>query len=135
MIFKSKTNIQIRMTDIDPFGHVNNGIIFFYYDVGRLHYLTQIDKNIQWETMDKVVVRTECDFMDSILFTDDISVETKIIEIGNKSIKMMQRITDNNTGKIKSTCLTVMSGYDRQNNRSKEISQEFKNKINAFEKG
>jgi acyl-CoA thioester hydrolase len=121
------------MTDLDPFGHVNNGIIFFYYDVGRLHYLSQIKENIQWETMDKVVVHTECDFMDSILFTDNISVETKIIKIGNKSVKMMQRIIDNNTEKIKSTCLSVMSGYDRQNNCSKEISQEFKDKINAFE--
>jgi acyl-CoA thioester hydrolase len=73
--------------------------------------------------------------MDSIRFADDISVETKIIEIGNKSIKMMQQIIDNNIGKIKSTCLSVMSGYDKQNDTSKEISKEFKEKINAFENG
>ena len=133
MKFKSKVNIQIRMTDLDPFGHVNNSIICSYYDIGRLHYLSQIEENIQWELMDKVIVRTECDFMDSILFADDISVETKIIGIGNKSIKIMQQITENSTGKIKSTCLSVMSGYDRQNNCSKEISQKFKDKINAFE--
>jgi acyl-CoA thioester hydrolase len=98
-----------------------------------LHYLSQIEKNVQWETMDKVIVRTECDFMDSILFTDDISVETKIIEMGNKSIKMLQRIIDNNTGKIKSTCFSIMSGYDKEKNTSKEISEEFKEKVSAFE--
>ena len=134
MVFKSKKNIQIRMTDLDPFGHVNNGVIYSYYDIGRLHYLSQIEENIQWESMDKVVVRTECDFMDSILFTDAISVETKVIEIGNKSIKMMQRIVDNNTGKVKSTCFSVMSGYDKENNTSKEISADFKEKIAAFER-
>jgi len=133
MSFKSKKNIQIRMTDLDPFGHVNNGVIYSYYDVGRLHYFSCIEKNLQWETIDKVIVRTECDFMDSILFTDDISVETKVIEIGNKSIKMTQRIIDNNTGKIKSTCLSILSGYDKQNNTSKEISKEVKEKITAFE--
>ena len=123
------------MTDVDPLGHVNNGVIYSYYDTGRLHYLSQIGENMHWEAIDKVVVRTECDFMESILFTDDISVETKIVEIGNKSVKMMQRIVDNHTGKIKSACLSILSGYDRENNVSKEISEEFRNKADAFENG
>ena len=123
------------MTDLDPLGHVNNGVIYSYYDAGRLNYLTQINESIHWEAIDKVVVRTECDFMESILFTDDISVETKIVEIGNKSIKMMQRIVDNHTGKIKSACLSILSGYDRQNNTSKEISEEFRKKVADFENG
>ena len=133
MRFKSKKNIQIRMTDLDPFGHVNNGVIYSYYDVGRLHYMSCIEKNLQWENIDKVVVRTECDFLDSILFTDDISVETRVFEIGNKSIKMMQRIVDNRTGKVKSGCISILSGYDKENNTSKEISKEVKEKIVAFE--
>jgi acyl-CoA thioester hydrolase len=134
VIFKNKKSIQIRMTDLDPFGHVNNGVIYSYYDIGRLHYLNQIEENTQWENMDKVVVHTECDFMESILFSDDIYVETKIIEIGCKSIKMMQRIVDNNTSKIKSTCYSVLSGYDRQTNTSKEISEAFKEKVKRFER-
>ena len=133
MIFKSKIPIQIRMTDIDPLGHVNNGVFFSYYDVGRLHYLSQINENIHWETIDKVIVRIECDFMESILFSDDIYVETKVVEIGNKSVKMMQRIVDNRTEKIKSTCLSILSGYDKQNNVSKEISEEFREKVATFE--
>ncbi|MDR1459298.1 MAG: acyl-CoA thioesterase [Bacteroidales bacterium] len=121
------------MTDLDPFGHVNNGVIYSYYDTGRLHYLKQIEENTQWENIDKVVVHTECDFMESILFSDSICVETKIIATGSKSIKMMQRIVDNHTGKIKSTCLSVLSGYDRHTNTSKEIAEEFKEKIKLFE--
>ena len=133
MTFKSKKSVQIRMTDLDPLGHVNNGVYYAYYDIGRLHYLSQINENIHWETIDKVIVRTECDFMDSILYADDISVETKIIELGNKSLKMLQRIVDNRTGKIKSTCLSVLCGYDKQNNTSKEISEEFREKVSVFE--
>lgn len=133
MIFKSKVPLQIRMTDLDPLGHVNNGVIYSYYDIGRLHYLSQINENIHWEAIDKVIVRTECDFKESILYTDDISVETKVIEIGNKSVKMMQRIIDNNTGNIKSICLSILSGYNRQKNTSKEISEDFRKKVAAFE--
>jgi acyl-CoA thioester hydrolase len=121
------------MTDLDPLGHVNNGIFYSYYDIGRFHYLSLINENISWEVLDKVIVRTECDFLESIRFNDDISVETKVIEIGTKSIKMMQRIIDNNTGNIKSKCISILCGYDKQNNTSKEISKEFKDKVLAFE--
>ena len=133
MTFKSKKSIQIRMTDVDPLGHVNNGVFYSYYDIGRLHYLSEINENTHWETIDKVIVRTECDFMESVLYTDEISVETKVVDIGNKSVKMMQRIVDNRTGKIKSTCLSILSGYDKQNNTSKAISDEFRKKVTAFE--
>jgi len=121
------------MTDLDPFGHVNNGVYYSYYDIGRFHYLTLVEEDIRWEVLDIVIVRTEIDFKESIHFEDDISVETKMLEMGNKSFKMMQRIIDNNTGNIKSTCICILCGFDRQNNTSKEISKDFKNRVLAFE--
>jgi acyl-CoA thioester hydrolase len=121
------------MTDLDPFGHVNNGVYYSYYDIGRFHYLTLIKENIQWEALEMVIVRTEVHFKEPVLFTDDISVETKMFEMGNKSFKMMQRIIDNNTGKIKSTCVCIICGYDRKNNTSKEISKDFRERVAAFE--
>ncbi|MCL2327767.1 MAG: acyl-CoA thioesterase [Bacteroidetes bacterium] len=133
MTFKSKLPITIRMTDLDPFGHVNNGVYYSYYDIGRFHYLSQIKEDIRWAVLDKVIVRIECDFKAPILYGDDISVETKVIEIGNRSVKMMQRIVDNNTGNVKSTCIAILCGYDRQNNTSKEISQDFKDRVKTFE--
>ncbi len=122
------------MSDLDTLGHVNNGVIYAYYDIGRLHYFSQIEENICWETFDKVVVHTECDFKDSIRYNDDISVETAVVEFGNKSFKMMQQIVDNHTGKVKSTCLSILSGFDRENNTSKPISQAFKEKVENFQK-
>ena len=133
MIFKSKLPIQVRMTDLDTFGHVNNGVYYSYYDIGRFHYLTLIKEDIRWDVLSMVIVRTEIDFKESIHFEDDISVETKMLEMGNKSYKMMQRIIDNNTGNIKSTCICILCGFDRKNNTSKEIPQDFKDRVLAFE--
>lgn len=132
-MFKSKQNIQIRLSDLDALGHVNNGIIYSYYDIGRLHYFNQIEDNIQWSNFDKVVVHTECDFKESIFYQDDIYVETQITEFGNKSLSMMQHIVDNTTGKIKSTCRSVLSGYDQKTQSSKMISLEFREKVARLE--
>ncbi|MDR2907515.1 MAG: acyl-CoA thioesterase [Bacteroidales bacterium] len=122
------------MSDLDALGHVNNGVIYSYYDTGRLHYFRQLGESVCWETFDKVVVHTECDFKEPILFQDEIRVETEIIEFGNKSFKMMQQIVDNHTGNVKGTCLSVLSGYDRETHTSKLISNEFKEKAESFQK-
>ena len=65
--FHHQVPIQVRMTDIDPVGHVNNSVQLTYYDLGRLKYLETIQKKeIDWQELDMVVVHTACDFYNSI---------------------------------------------------------------------
>lgn len=126
--------IQIRLSDLDPLGHVNNGVQFFYYDLGRIHYLeTIMGTPVSWSTIDMVVVHTACDFMHSIRDKENISVQTKITEFGNKSIRMIQRIINTDNQEIKGTCYTILSGFDREKDCSKSISEDFKQKAKAFE--
>lgn len=80
-----------------------------------------------------VVVHISCDFMNSIYFHDNIFVETKVLEIGNKSVKMIQRIVNSETNEIKSSCYSVMAGYDKMNNCSKPIPELFKQSVSLFE--
>jgi len=135
-VFKHHYPVQVRMTDLDPVGHVNNGIQLSYYDLGRLNYLETLqNKKIDWNEIDMVIVHIACDFVDSIYFYDKIVVETKVLEIGNKSVKMLQRIVNSETNEIKSTCYSVMAGYDKENNSSKQISKAFKQQVCLFEEG
>ena len=59
----------------------------------------------------------------------------KVLEIGNKSVKMLQRIVNSETNEIKSTCYSVMAGYDKENNSSKQILEAFKQQVCLFEEG
>lgn len=132
--FNHQFSIQVRMTDLDPVGHVNNGVQFSYYDLGRLEYFKTLqNKAIQWDELDMVIVHASCDFMNSIFLEDKIVVETKVIGFGEKSVKIIQRIVQSETQEIKSTCYSIMSGYDKKNNCSKAISDDFKQKVQEFE--
>lgn len=132
--FKHQLPIQVRMSDIDPIGHVNNSVQLSYYDLGRLNYLEKLqNKKIVWAELDMVIVHVSCDFMQSIYINDLIAVETKVLEIGEKSVKMIQRIIQTDTGEIKSTCYAVMAGYDKEKDCSKPISEEFKQRFFIFE--
>lgn len=126
--------IQIRLSDLDPLGHVNNGVQFFYYDLGRIHYLEAVNGcPISWTEIDMVVVHTACDFLRSIRDKENVAVQTKITELGNKSIRMIQRILNTDNGEVKSTCYTVLSGFDRTNDCSQAIAESFKQKARDFE--
>ena len=112
--FRYSHPIQIRLSDLDPLGHVNNGVQF-------------------WTEIDLVVVHTACDFIRSIRDKEQIAVQTKITEIGNKSLRMVQRIINTDNGEVKSTCYTVLSGFDRAHDCSQPISMEYKRKIMDYE--
>ena len=134
MIFKSITPVQVRMTDLDPFGHVNNSIFLSYYDLGRLNYIQQITgKTLDWNTLDSVLVHVSCDFKNSVLFNDAVFVGTKVVELGNRSIKMLQHLFTENPYCLKSTCYSVLSGFDKEKNCSKPISEEMRTAILKFE--
>jgi acyl-CoA thioester hydrolase len=124
------------MTDLDPFGHVNNGVFLSYYDLGRLDYIRKIThKALDWSELESVLVHVSCDFKDSVLFNDVVFVGTKVVELGNRSIKMMQHLFTENPYCLKSTCYSVLSGFDKEKNCSKPIPEDWKEKIYEFEGG
>ncbi|MDR2125899.1 MAG: acyl-CoA thioesterase [Prevotellaceae bacterium] len=128
-----KIPIQIRFSDIDRLGHVNNSIYSQYLDVARLDYLKKtISKFIKWDEKIVVIVHIDNDFLLPTLIDDTIFVTTEIIKIGNRSIDMNQQIIDDRGNiKVKSHC--VFSTLDVQSGTSFLIPDEWKKCIEKFE--
>ncbi|MDR2868704.1 MAG: thioesterase family protein [Bacteroidales bacterium] len=109
------TPIQIRMSDLDPFAHVNNGTQCHYFDVGRSSYLEHVlQEKVDWQTIQLVLVHLEIDFLRPISYENKIICQTKVYEIGTRSLKMIQQIEDVNTSEIKTVCKSILSGFDRE---------------------
>ncbi len=134
--FNFSTPIQIRMSDLDPFVHVNNGAQCNLFDYGRSAYLENLLGNaIQWNELDLVLVHLELDFCSPVLISDQIVCDTKIYELGNKSMKMLQHLRDTKTNTVKTICKSVIAGLDRHSGSSVPIREIYKEKVRAFENG
>ena len=132
--FRVAVPVQVRMSDLDPFVHVNNGIQCHYFDLGRSFYLEKVLQNqVDWKTIDLVLVHIELDFAAPMEFHDKLVCESKIFEIGNKSLKKWQQLRDLNTNTVKTTCLSVLAGFDRQTHLAIPICEEYKQRIREFE--
>lgn len=134
MDFKFSVPVQIRMSDLDPFAHVNNGTQCNYMDYGRSAYMQHVSgEKIDWQTMDMVLVHLELDFKLPIMFHDHVLCETKVYKIGNKSFKMIQQLKDAQTGQIKTICKSVLVGFDRNTQTSISIPEKYRRCFAAFE--
>ena len=127
--------VQIRFNDIDGQRHVNNAVYQSYFDIGRAGYFTVIS-GTEYQAGGKsvVVASVQTDFLKPIFLHDKIQVETRVSKIGNKSLTMLQRITDSNTGEVKSTCSTVFVGFDYEKQETIVISDSMKEMIKNYEK-
>ena len=132
--FNFSVDIQIRMSDLDPFVHVNNGAQCNMFDYGRSSYIEHLQGTpIDWQQLDLVLVHLELDFIAPVLMNDTIVCDTKIYEIGNKSLKMIQQLRDKKTNQVKTICRSVLSGFDRETEQSVAIREDYKRKIRNFE--
>lgn len=135
MKFNHSTPVQIRFTDIDTAGHVNNNKFPEYFDIGRIKYFNDIFGNVvEWKTHGLVIVNINIDFLEPIYLNDKIVVYSKINKIGNKSMEMVQQLRlEDNPGIIKATGKTIYVGYHYQEKYSFPILQEWKDCIYKFE--
>ncbi len=132
--YRFSAPIQIKMCDLDPFAHVNNGVQCNYFDYGRSRYFESVfGEKIDWLNMDMVLVHTELDFKNPIKIHDDIVCETAIYHIGNKSIAMIQQLRSAQTGIVKTICKSVLAGFDRATESSIPIQEKYKEAIRKFE--
>ena len=131
--FNHTLPIQLRFTDVDKFGHVNNTVYFSFYDLGKTEYFASVCPHVDWEKDGIVVVHIEADFLAQIFATDHIAVQTAVSEIGTKSFHLTQRVIDLETNEVKCICNSVMVTFDLENHVSKPLTEEWINAICKYE--
>ena len=133
-IYRHRMPAQLRFSDVDRFGHVNNSVYFSLFDMCKTRYFHDVVGTDIFDRMAPVVVHIEANFMSPVLFPDEIVIDTSIIKIGTKSFTLMQRAVNERTEQVKCVCKTVMVMMDTNTNVSVEIDSEFRRKVEEFEK-
>lgn len=124
MALKITTPIQIRFSDADSFGHINNVALQMYFDLGKTDLFNEL-----WrltgvsEQVPAIVVSLNTDFYEQIFYGDQVVVETSIESIGNKSLRLVQRLMSGE--KLCTLSRTVMVCYDRQTRKSVAVPAEW----------
>ena len=131
--FKHTFPVQLRFSDVDQFGHVNNSVYFSLYDLAKTTYFKDVLNITKMDRLCIVVANINANFLAPVFFNDEIVVQTAMVHLGNKSFTLMQRAIAPRTGEVKCECKTIMVMYDLKAMEPVEIPQEYKEIVCKYE--
>lgn len=126
---------QLRFSDFDLMGHLNNNIYFACMDMGKVDYFnTLVPEKVNIRDYGIVVAHVSADFYAPTLPGESIEIWTTVTHIGDRSFTLEQRIVESHTGETKCIGRTVMAGFDVRNCCSAPIPSRWTDAIRAYEK-
>lgn len=125
--------VQIRFSDVDQYGHMNNSSYFSIYDLAKTSYMREVFGDQNWNDVGIVVANINADFLAPVFFSDELYIETTVVHLGHKSFTLLQRAVNKASGALKCQCRTVMVGYDMATKEPVELPDSFKQTICEYE--
>lgn len=123
--------LQVRFSDLDPYGHVNNVKYFEYFQEARISMVER------WPGGPRgafVIARAEVDYLEPVLFRDEpYEVRTRIDHIGNRSVTTSAEVVDGD--RVVSRARIVLVSWDVARARSKEPNPGFRAALEAARDG
>lgn len=127
---RNTTPIQIRFSDLDLAGHVNNAIYLTYFELGRLDMQRHfIPKDHDWFRSGFILARNEVDYRIPILLTDKVQVQTWCSRVGGKSFDLRGVVAGADDGRIFAECRSVLVCFDYAKQVSIPIPGEWRNTL------
>ena len=112
--FRHRTRVDVRLGDLDPFGHVNNAVVASYVEQGRVLYLRDVlGTGVDPVSMPFILAMLKLDYVAQIVFSDTVEVGTRVDWIGRTSIGMSHRVTGREARELaRSESVLVCFDYD-----------------------
>jgi acyl-CoA thioester hydrolase len=127
--------IQVRYSDIDAQGHVNNARYLNYLEQARVQYLLKLGLWNAESFLDlgMIVADVHVSFLAPILLNQSMQVGIRATRLGNKSLTFVYQIEDARTGQVAARCETVMVTYNYHTNASIPIPPDWRERIASFD--
>ena len=135
--FRHSCQLEVRFSDLDAFGHVNNARFLTYFEEARVKYFDEIvTVPVYWARQGLILARIEVDFKDAIKHGDEITAFTRCSRVGNKSFDLdylIERKSKDGKLSIASTGMSVLVAFDYEKNIPMTIPQPWLHDIRKYE--
>jgi len=131
--YKLVSEVQVRFSDTDGLGHVNNANYLSFLEVSRIDYLRLVVGRVKIEEFGVIMARVEIDYKSPVLHTETLRVGCRVSEIGGSSIKMEYRIETKTGQRLVAEAKSVMVAFDYALNKPVRVSDEWREKMEAYD--
>lgn len=126
--------VDIRWSDMDELGHVNNAVYLTYFEQARVYYF-QESCEWNWKETGVILANAHIDFLRPVIFPNPTYIHLRTSKIGNKSFELQYLITSEIKGreKLATTGYTTLVIYDYQKQASAPMPDFLREKIMNYE--
>lgn len=119
------TTVEVRFSDLDAYGHVNNATFFTYLEVARTKLFLERFVDFMGRGLLFLMVKAECEYKKQIQFPNVVTVALTVGRVGNSSFDLNYTIHDGG-GATYATAKTIMVCFDKRLGRTVSLPEEFK---------
>lgn len=132
--FHHSLPVQLRFSDIDTLGHVNNSVYLSLFDLGKSDYFQRAAAERQdWNNVNVVIANININFLHETHFDEPLVVKTQVDHVGNKSFTVVQALQNTATGEIKCYCTQIMVYLDPETRIPAPLPQHWRDCFATFE--
>ncbi len=131
--FRHRTRLDVRLGDLDPFGHVNNAVIATYVEQGRVLYLRDVlGTGVHPVSMPFILAMLKIDYLAQTLFSDPVDVLTRVDWIGRTSVHMSHLLTGTD-GRELARSEAVLVAFDYSIEKPMPVPDTWRDTMAAYE--
>lgn len=136
--FRHHVPIQVRWSDMDALGHVNNARFLTYCEQARIDYFVALTLwSGEQDKIGLIVAKIVLDYKLPLRFGDDVHVFTRCSRLGNRSLDTEQLVVRVKEGQTEVAAVGTITGvvYDYVQNQSAPIPEAWRARILDYEPG
>ncbi len=119
--------IDVRFRDLDAMGHVNNAVMFTYFEEGRKHFFFGAFKGASLKDFNFILASIRCDYLHPVRLEDKPRLWMWVEDIGRKSFSLAYRLTaDGDKDFVFARGRSVQVCYDYSSGRSIPVSDRMR---------
>jgi acyl-CoA thioester hydrolase len=140
--FAHRHDVEVRLSDTDAMGHVNNARYLTYIEIARVAYYEQVTGNalpigVHGAEEGMILAEIRMTYRSPAFYGETLTVETRVERIGRTSFGMVHRITapESRYGKARLIAVadSTLVSYDYTDERPIPVPQEWRTAMEAFE--
>lgn len=130
-------DIEVRSTELDALGHVNNAKYMEYLEWGRFEWVKQNGIGLDFfgkSRLSTVLVNVNINFRREATLGDQLSVRTWLAEMGRSSFRIGQEIVNGRGERITDATVTSVM-FDTETRASVYIPDDIRHRLEPLVRG
>lgn len=129
------TELPVQWGDQDALGHVNNVVFFRWWETARIAYCREIglmraDASLAVGT---VLAAMQCDFRRQLIFPDTVRIGSRLIRVGNSSIRIEHRLISLTQNEVAAEAVSTIVAFDFESQESLPVPDDMRTAMRTLE--